>query len=148
MKSNLNPIIECAFGDDEENCPEKKVKYMKYTIIETEEKTTTAATTTATSTTSISTTLDSTTSTEEIKAGASELPELPPFFDDFSEKDSNATVVLKSHNSTETREGIKEKEELEIIHLVRVAPPKPDSVRGTLPSLILTSTLLLFSLLF
>ncbi|CBY32712.1 unnamed protein product [Oikopleura dioica] len=134
---------ECAFGDDEENCPEKKVKFMKNILVEKQlETTTTTSTTTMTTTTSITTTLEtSTTTTEKMKPeNKPENQELPEFFDDFVEHKSNSTneVILKSHkNSTE--------DELEIIKLVRVAPPKPDSVKGTFPSLIL---LLLGILLF
>jgi len=141
----LNPKIECAFGDDEENCPEKKVKFMKSILVEKEPEiatTTTASTTAMTTTTSITTTLEtSTTTTEKMKPeNKPENQELPEFFDNFVEHKSNSTneVILKSHkNSTE--------DEFEIIKLVRVAPPKPDSVKGTFPSLIL---LLLGVLLF
>jgi hypothetical protein len=131
----LNPRIECAFGDDEENCPEKKVKFMKSVILEADEETTrTATTTTVTTSTSASTKQEtSTTTTEKMKPENNpEIQELPEFFDDFVKHEFNSTseIILKSHkNSTE--------EEIEIIQLVRVAPPKPDSVKGTLPSLIL-----------
>ena len=108
---------------------------MESIIVEAdEETTTTATTTTVTTSTSASTTLESsTTTTEKMKPENNpEIQELPEFFDDFVELESNSTseIILKSHkNSTE--------EEIEIVQLVRVVPPKPDSVKGTLPSLIL-----------
>jgi len=117
---------------------------MKSVILEADEDTTTTATTqTITTSASASTALEtSTTTTEKMKPENNpEIQELPEFFDDFVNHEFNSTseIILKSHkNPTE--------EEIEIVQLVRVAPPKPDSVKGTLPSLILL-LLAAFSLL-
>ena len=149
----MNPKIECALGDDEENCPEKKVKFMEKILSETEQPktTTTDFTTSTTVSTSLTTstasqTSTTTTSINEIQPHRNETNdvELPPFFKNFtvSEIETNSSVILKSHQNSTIIE-----EELEIVQLVRVTKPKPDSVKGTLPSLILSTVILvLFSI--
>ncbi|CAG5104674.1 Oidioi.mRNA.OKI2018_I69.chr1.g1442.t1.cds [Oikopleura dioica] len=124
---------------------------MEKILSETEQTTTTTdfttTTTVSTSITTSSTTQTATTtvSINETESEKSETDvELPPFFKNFTESgiETNSSVILKSHQNSTIIE-----EELEIVQLVRVAAPTPDSVKGTLPSLILSTVILvLFSI--
>ena len=121
-----------------------KILSEKEETTSTTEFTTTTTLSTSITTSSTTQTSTTTTSINKIESEKSETDvELPPFFNNFTESEieTNSSVVLKSHQNSTIIE-----EELEIVQLVRVATPKPDSVKGTLPSLILSTVILvLFS---